>query len=705
MNFIQSLLPAIEHFHIIGYWIAFFAALLETTIGIGLIIPGSIIILLMGALAAKGYFDLGDLIWFAAIGAIIGDNINYFIGKKYSNKFLEKGFWFIKPKHLKKGELFFKRHGSKSIFFGRFIPSIKEIIPLIAGILGMKRLSFMTWNILGAIGWSLVWIIPGYFFAQSLNLVKIWLTRTGLFFGILFIIFILLYIIKTILIKNGKYFFSFLNSIWQSIKIAIIKNPEVQKLTNRHKKFFTFLKNRSNKKNFFGLPLTLLSLALLYVIILFGGVIQAVINSDLVLSTDIRVANLLVIFRNTELTKIFFWITYLGKIEIIIIFITATILILWIWKKISYIIPLLISCIGGELFTLIGKLLIHRSRPDIAIYNESTFSFPSGHATIAISFYGFIAYALIRNTKKWKNKINIFFITLITIILIGFSRLYLGVHFASDVWGGYLVGAIWLIIAMSISEYLLFKKQKNHTTFSKAKKQILTTITIIISIGLYTIFAFTNQIPTLALAQETTKITITNTDSIFKSEQLKFTETLLGNKQEPLSFIITAKNDKQLVDLFTSAQWSLADDVNLKSVYKISKTALLKDSYPQAPMTPDFWNSEVHNFGFEKSTDSNNVRTRHHARFWKTNYIMKNGDNIYVGSASFDSGIKWGVTHTISLDIDTEREFLFTDLQKTNQITNIEKQQLVDPQIGSNFSGDTFFTDGKTYKLSVNKTL
>ena len=82
MNFIQSLLPAIEHFHLIGYWIAFFAALLETTIGVGLLISGSTIILFMGALAGKGYFNIGDLLWFVVIGAILGDNINYFIGKK-----------------------------------------------------------------------------------------------------------------------------------------------------------------------------------------------------------------------------------------------------------------------------------------------------------------------------------------------------------------------------------------------------------------------------------------------------------------------------------------------------------------------------------------------------------------------------------------------------------------------------------------------
>ena len=709
MTFIQSILltiehlilPAIEHFHMIGYWIAFLAALFETTIGIGLIIPGSTIILFMGALATKGYFDLGDLIWFAAIGAFIGDNINYFIGKKYGSKIFKNGFWFIKPAYFKKGEEFFEKHGSKSVFIGRFIPSIKEIIPLIAGTFRMKRLPFMLWNILGAIGWSLVWILPGYFFAQSLDVAKIWLTRTGFFLTILLIIFAIFYVIKIILIKKGKNFFSFLSSVWQSMKQAIAENPEVKKFVEGHKKFFVFLQKRLDKNNFYGLPLTLLTLALVYVLSLFGGIIEAIINSDIIVSADIRVANLLAIFRSAELTKIFIWITLLGKWQTILIFATAMILILWLWKKRSYIIPLLLSIAGSEVFTSIGKVVFHRTRPDVAIYVENSFSFPSGHATIAIAFYGFLAYCLIRNSQKWKYKINVFFASFITILLIGFSRLYLGVHYVSDVWGGYLVGAIWLIIAISLSEYLLSKKQKKEIVPSNLKKQLATTGIIIISILLYIVFALHYQMPTSTQIQEANKITVNDTMTIFSSNQLKYTETLLGNRQEPLSFIIVAKNDQQLIDLFKKAGWTLANDVNAMSTYRIAKAALLKESYPQAPMSPDFWNSKVHNFGFEKETAANNVRTRHHTRFWKTNYVTEDGENIYVGTASFDNGIKWGVTHRIDPDVDTEREFLFNDLQNTGLLSKIDKQQFVDPKLGSNFSGDLFFTDGKLYLLFI----
>ncbi len=717
MDFIQSLLPTMEHFHIIGYWIALLVTLSETTIGVGLIIPGSSIVLFMGALAAKGYFDLGDLIWFALIGAVIGDNINYFIGKKYGIKIFKNGFWFIKPAHFKKGEEFFEKHGSKSVFLGRFIPSIKEIIPLVAGTFKMKRTPFMIWNILGAIGWSLIWILPGYFFAQSLDIAKIWLTRAGFFMIILLIIFVIFYILKIILIKKGKKLFIFLSSVWESIKKAIIENSEVKKLVSQHKKFFIFLKKRLDKNNFYGLPLTFLSLALIYAISLFGGIMEDIINSDVIVSADVRVANLLSIFRNTELTTFFFWITLLGKWQTILIFTTATIFILWLWQKRTYIIPLLVSMIGSEIFTSIGKITFHRSRPTVAIYYESSFSFPSGHATIATAFYGFLAYLLIKNNKKWKYKINIFFISLAIILLIGFSRLYLGVHYVSDVWGGYLAGTIWLIIAISLSEYLLFKKQIKNSLIRKIpfltffdkflkipvktlfQKKLLTIVIIIISISLYFIFAFHYQTPILIQAQKTTQIVTNNPNNIFNSDQLKYTETLLGNRQEPLSFIIIAKNDSQLINVLNKAHWELADDINVLSVYKITRAALFKKSYPQAPISPDFWNSKVHNFGFEKETSTNNVRRRHHARFWRTNYITKAGENIYVGTASFDNGLKWGITHKINPDIDTEREFLLEDLQKTNLLTKIEKQQFVKPELGSNFSGVLFFTDGKLYLL------
>ncbi|UCF91261.1 MAG: hypothetical protein JSW39_23780 [Desulfobacterales bacterium] len=91
-DLVNFILPSIEHFHLAGYWVAFFPALLETTVCIGLFLPGSTIILLLGALSARGYLDTGDLIWFAVLGATLGDNINYYLGKKIWSQVDREGF-------------------------------------------------------------------------------------------------------------------------------------------------------------------------------------------------------------------------------------------------------------------------------------------------------------------------------------------------------------------------------------------------------------------------------------------------------------------------------------------------------------------------------------------------------------------------------------------------------------------------------------
>jgi undecaprenyl-diphosphatase len=177
----------------------------------------------------------------------------------------------------------------------------------------------------------------------------------------------------------------------------------------------------------------------------------------------------------------------------------------------------------------------------------------------------------------------------------------------------------------------------------------------------------------------------------------KFTETLLGNPQEPFSFIVIADNDEQLIKSFQQANWLLAESANFNFLATAFKSIVLNKAYPNAPMTPYFWQTYTNDFGFEEPTDVNSARSRHHARFWRTDFITADGKNIYVGITSLDTGVKWwGLTHRIQPDIDSEREYLFNDLNKA-VVKSFEKIQFVDPVLGKNFTGDQFFTDGKTY--------
>lgn len=115
-----AILPSIEHFHLLGYWIAFFGALAETVLGVGLLLPGSTLLLLLGTLAASGYLDFGDLLWFAVAGAVLGDNVNYWRGARYGQRWTRGGVWFLTPSHFERARFFFRPAWRKKHLSGAF---------------------------------------------------------------------------------------------------------------------------------------------------------------------------------------------------------------------------------------------------------------------------------------------------------------------------------------------------------------------------------------------------------------------------------------------------------------------------------------------------------------------------------------------------------------------------------------------------------
>jgi hypothetical protein len=80
---------------------------------------------------------------------------------------------------------------------------------------------------------------------------------------------------------------------------------------------------------------------------------------------------------------------------------------------------------------------------------------------------------------------------------------------------------------------------------------------------------------------------------------------------------------------------------------------------------------------------------------------LKNGDRLYVGMANANLGFKWGVVPKVNPDLDAARESLYQDLMRTGKTAGHRKIQLVRPQIGKNFIGNRFFTDGKAYIISL----
>ena len=171
---------------------------------------------------------------------------------------------------------------------------------------------------------------------------------------------------------------------------------------------------------------------------------------DFIKGLDESVLGFIEQMRTPFLTVFFKFVTYLGDWTVVLpmALIVSAILILKRKRKQDTILAFI--SLGGLSVAFLLKNIIHRSRPLGGLINETSFSFPSAHAVISVVFYGFIIYLLLPKIKNKKMKVFKVFIASILVLLIGFSRLYLGVHYFSDVLAGYVIGAIWLLIGVCL---------------------------------------------------------------------------------------------------------------------------------------------------------------------------------------------------------------------------------------------------------------
>jgi len=155
-------------------------------------------------------------------------------------------------------------------------------------------------------------------------------------------------------------------------------------------------------------------------------------------------------FANPTLDNLMLFITNLGNPNIVAILASVTFLIL-LWRRYLQEAPFFgISCLGSLLLYSQLKLFFAKSRPTLweQLISVKTFSFPSGHALCSLVLYGFIAYLL---ASHYPNLSKIIYpLAVILIAMIGISRLYLGVHWPTDIIAGYGVGYLWLMICITM---------------------------------------------------------------------------------------------------------------------------------------------------------------------------------------------------------------------------------------------------------------
>ena len=432
-----------------GLLIVFVVTFLETSAMLGLFVPGEITVLLAGALAARGVLDIRELMVVVSVAAVLGDNTGYWLGRRLGRGFLlrHSRVFRVRPEHLERADGYFRRHGGKTVLFGRWIGFLRSLAPFIAGSSRMHYARFFIYDLFGAVSWAVASCALGYVFAESYAAVDEWLGRISLFLLFFVVLAVALWFLGRWLWKRREPLLSPATNLADRVLEWRVVGGFRRRFASQIAWFF----RRFSPRSAYGLTLTVgLVLAALFAwifVVLFEGVLMR----EPITQLDRMVAVALNERAYPLFTKGMKVVTFFGG-AVWLTAVTVTGVAILTWKKMwRDALVLLTSVVGASVLVTVLKVLVQRPRPDfiVPLVHAGGYSFPSGHATTSTALYLALGLLAAGWVKRWETRIYILLGSLAVIALIGFSRLYLGVHYVSDVLAGFAVGAFWVTLCVT----------------------------------------------------------------------------------------------------------------------------------------------------------------------------------------------------------------------------------------------------------------
>jgi membrane protein DedA with SNARE-associated domain/membrane-associated phospholipid phosphatase len=450
----DRVLSLIEHY---GYLVILFGVMLEST---GVPLPGETILIASGVLVQRGHLDLGDVIVFGILGAVLGGQIGYWVGREGGRPFILRWgrYVFITPERLARAEAFFERHGGKAVFLARFFSGLRVFGALVAGMSRMRWGSFILYNALGGAVWATAVVLLGYFLGSSIGLVQRWLGRATLVLASVLAVVVAFYLAYRWAAHNRARLVG-----WGE---ALLAYPPVARLRRRYDVQLRWLLRRLTPGQYLGLHLTVGLLAAAGCLLLFGGLAEDLLTDDPIVRFDRALDDYLHARATRPLTTFFLIVTALGSIEAIVLLGVVVAAILAWGRRWLFLGSWLAAVAGSAVLNHLLKGLFDRPRPyfEHPLLIETSYSFPSGHAMESFVVYGMLAYFAVLGLRSWKARVAVVFGAALLVMLIGFSRLYLGVHYISDVLAGYAAGGVWLSALITGAETIRRSKKETKPT-------------------------------------------------------------------------------------------------------------------------------------------------------------------------------------------------------------------------------------------------
>jgi membrane protein DedA with SNARE-associated domain/membrane-associated phospholipid phosphatase len=420
-------------------------AFAESLAIVGTLVPAAIVMFGAGALVGHGVLPLAWTLGIAAAGAVAGDALSYELGRHQQERVRAWPLFQRHAERMRKAEQLIARHGAASVVIARFTGAVRAFVPLLAGFAGMPTGRFYLTNVVSALLWAPAHILPGVVFGASLHLAEQASGRLAL-----------LVLLLAALLWGATWLARV--TIRAVVPLTRVARTRVLQAAGARRawwaRFARLLLDPARPGSEALLAALVVLLASMW---LFLGVLEDVVSRDPLVLADEAVFTFLQQLRTTPVDRLMVRITEMGSAGVMLPLIVAV--AAWLawqrcWRTVAY---WLATVASAEVMVQVLKRTLGRHRPLPLYHGIEQYSFPSGHATISAVVLASLAFLLTRGqATRWR--ITVAAIAAVYVALVGFSRLYLGAHWLSDVLGGFSFGLA--AVAVSAMVYTQHRVQE-----------------------------------------------------------------------------------------------------------------------------------------------------------------------------------------------------------------------------------------------------
>jgi membrane protein DedA with SNARE-associated domain/membrane-associated phospholipid phosphatase len=421
--------------------VVFLIPALEASAFVGFVFPGEIAVLLGGVLAYQGRIPLWAAIAAAIAGAILGDSIGYWIGREYGRRILTTIGRRLPivgrrvDEHLDGAEAYVRRRGASAVFFGRFTAALRVMVPGLAGMARIPYGEFALFNALGGAVWGAAFALLGFVAGAAWEQVAGVASRVGL----------ALLAVVLLLLIGGRVL-----KVWRRAEAA--KRGPVAAARRRWPRQTRWVERRFVPSSPRGFPLSVTVAGGAACVWVFAAMTQDVLAHEEAVRLDPRALRFGLEHRTAAATAAMKAVTVLGS-NWVLVPLALVVGALVSWRRHAWrpLVELGSTAAGAVLLYEGFKQWVGRARPpaSVRLVPVSGFAFPSGHATQVAAVLLMLTVVL-TSRRSLRSRVLVAAVAAVVVLAVGVSRIYLGVHWLTDVVGGWTLGGAWACSILAI---------------------------------------------------------------------------------------------------------------------------------------------------------------------------------------------------------------------------------------------------------------